>query len=375
MTVFDEHRGYLRDTHRLAAYARAIDATVRVGDVVIDLGAGTGILGLMACRAGARRVYAIDDGSVLAVARAMSASNELEMRITYLKSHSTRAELPERADVVLADQMGPMGIEAGLLECFADARARLLTPSGRCVPSALDVILAPVDARAPGLEPLPTIAGFDASVIEQWAASEVRTIALDARDVIGAPSLGRRFVLGEPYAAHSKLTAELVIDRAGRLAGVAAWFDAELAPGISVTNSPFVAERIDRKNALFPLSPPIDVSRDDRVEVTIDVRPRDAVSRWQVRVTTAAGVVTKRDRSTLDGPLFSLDDLRRTHPKRTPRRGPAADARLLVLTLCDGTHPLDEIERDLHARHASLFRSRAEAAAFVAKIVERDLES
>ncbi len=51
-----EHMGYVSDAHRLAIYRRAMVAVVKPGDVVLDLGAGTGILGVLACQAGAARV-------------------------------------------------------------------------------------------------------------------------------------------------------------------------------------------------------------------------------------------------------------------------------------------------------------------------------
>lgn len=53
----------MNDDARVAAYERAIAATVKPGDVVLDLGAGTGVMGLLACQAGALRVYAIEGGA------------------------------------------------------------------------------------------------------------------------------------------------------------------------------------------------------------------------------------------------------------------------------------------------------------------------
>jgi protein arginine N-methyltransferase 1 len=67
--------------------------------------------------------------------------------------------------------------------------------------------------------------------------------------------------------------------------------------------------------------------------------------------------------------LLCQDDLRRTQPKFVPKRTPWGDARLAVLTLCDGQRPLAEIEKEVYIRHPKLFHSPAEAATFVAEVV------
>ena len=132
--VVDVHREYLSDPARVQAYERAIAATVRPGDIVVDLGAGTGILGMLACRAGAARVYAIEADGMIEVARALARANGLADRIVFLMQHSSEVKLPEQVDVVVGDLIGRMGFEAGVFEAYAHAR-HWLKPAGRVMPS------------------------------------------------------------------------------------------------------------------------------------------------------------------------------------------------------------------------------------------------
>ena len=100
--VVDEHRHYLLDHVRLNTFRRAIQESVNPGDVVVDLGSGTGILGLLACQAGAKRVYSIEESSLIELAREICRANGFEDRVHFVKGLSTRINLPEPADVILA---------------------------------------------------------------------------------------------------------------------------------------------------------------------------------------------------------------------------------------------------------------------------------
>jgi hypothetical protein len=71
------------DSARFNAYTKAISRSVRPGDVVAEIGCGPAIFSLLACRAGAKRVYAIETEDVIDVARQIAGANGFADRVHF----------------------------------------------------------------------------------------------------------------------------------------------------------------------------------------------------------------------------------------------------------------------------------------------------
>jgi len=372
--VVDEHRQYLADAVRVSAFRRAIGEVVKPGQVVVDLGAGTGILGLLACRAGAGRVYAIDDGGVIELAREVGRANGFENRVVFVKGLSTEVDLPEKADVVVADQIGRFGFDAGLLEYFGDARRRFLKAGGVTVPSRLEMLVAPIE-HAPLREQLEFWsggpAGFDFGPARTLAVNTGYPVTLRREHLLGDPATVASLDPAAAGPAPLALEASIRASRAGCLHGIGGWFSARLSPGVVMTNSPLDAQRINRMNVVFPVDRPVPLESGDEVRIAMRILPADLIVSWRVEVWTGATRTAGFHHSTLSGMLLAPDDLDRTRPGFVPRLSPRGEARLSVLRLCDGRRALAEIEREVYARHPDLFGSLGEAAGFVTEVVTR----
>jgi hypothetical protein len=381
--VLDEHQQYLSDQTRVSAFRQAVGEVVKPGDVVLDLGAGTGILGLLACRAGARRVYAIDAGGVIELARELSRANGFQDRIVFIKGMSTRVDLPERVDVVLADQIGAFGLEAGLLEYFSDARERFLKPNGVMIPSRLELYLAPVEC--PELSDQVEFwnespAGFDFRPARSLAANTSYPAKFGPDHLLGGPALlaSLDLSMATPPALH--LEACVTTIREGTLHGIGGWFSAQLSKSIRMSNSPLVANPINRSNLFLPIDCPTVLRRGEQIRVMMHIMPSESAVTWKVEVWGEDDCrwgqpqrlrKAQFSHSTLQGMLISQENLRRTQPHFIPKLSAWGEAQRSVLTLCDGQRTLSEIEHEVYRIHPRLFASPGKAEAFVAKVIAR----
>ncbi len=146
------HERMLADPARMKAYGDAIRRLIGPGDVVVDLGTGTGVLSFLAAEAGATRIYAVDHSNFIAVARKVAEHNRIG-GITFVKSGSREFDPGEKVDVILHEQMGDELFNENMLENILDLKRRLLKASGRVIPGKFGVYLEPVmlreDHRAP----------------------------------------------------------------------------------------------------------------------------------------------------------------------------------------------------------------------------------
>lgn len=373
--VLDEHRLYLSDTVRLDAFQRALAEVVRPGDIVLDLGAGTGILSFFACQAGAARVYALESTALVGEARAIAALNGFADRVEFYREWSTAAEIPERVDVVVTDQIGPLGFEVGLPEFLADAVRRFLKPGGKLIPHTVHLEAAPLEEprvrEAIGFWRDP-IRGLDCSSVFQRAQSNGYAQHLAANQLLAEPSEVASFSAAPQSNEVARGEVTFTATRAGVLDGAAMWFRAALSPSVSMTNSPVAAGHIQRRQMVLPMTPPVAVERGDRIRIGFAARLIDVVIDWQIEVSAPDGGVrgTSR-RSTFQGLLLSEEDLASTHPRRVPQLSRRGIARRTVLELCDG-HTLRQIEEAVVARHPDLFASTDSASAFIVEVLRQN---
>ena len=130
--TFDEgaYAAMRDDESRTPIFEAAIKKRLAGTDdqVVVDIGTGPyALLAIMAARAGAKRVYAIEAEPELARrARAAVAKAGLGGVVSVVDGFTTSVSLPEKADLALAEIVGSVASEEGCIATIRDAQARLL---------------------------------------------------------------------------------------------------------------------------------------------------------------------------------------------------------------------------------------------------------
>ena len=282
----EEHYSYLSDRTKVDRYRTAIGRLVRPGQAVLDLGCGSGLLGLMALRAGAARVLFVDRSPVLEMARRVVGEAGFGDRAAFFQALSYELELPEQVDVVLCDHVGYFGFDYDILKLLADARRRFLRPGGHVIPQRLDLKLAPIESSA------------CRQLVQRWrdgsvppefswvatpAANLKHAVTLEPMDLLAAPATLASLELGQDAADFLTWHAGFDFNRDAALDGLAGWFDCVLHDGIRITNAPGADDRLERPQAFLPLEQPVTVRAGQRIEVTVMARPHDHVIAWTVR--------------------------------------------------------------------------------------------
>lgn len=366
--IITYHASMLRDETRTEAFRRAIQATVREGDIVCDLGTGTGILALFAVRAGARRVFAIEEGPVSALAREVLAVNDPEGVVELVAGHSSEIILPERADVLISETLWNFGLGEGIVQAVRDARKNILSEEARFVPQRFHMLLAPVESQKP-YRIIDTWSedryGLDLTPVRRIASNVVVSASLAEEEVLADPARFGTIELGGDDVDELRASLEFKARREGTLYGLGGWFEAELAPGIDLTNAPPNAAR-NWAQAFLSLGEPLEVATGDVIGVEIWATLSPEQWRWSVRV----GDREQRG-STFGGLLISLADLHRTAPGRTPKLSPRGQAVAELLAHLDGTVRVADLVPRLRERHPDLFPNDAAADKLVREVLER----
>jgi protein arginine N-methyltransferase 1 len=374
------HCDMMNDSVRMRAHERALREAIRPGGVVVDIGAGLGVMSFLACRLGAARVYAIESADVIEVARALAAANGFADRIVFLQDLSTRVVLPEPADVVVADLRGILPWFDRNIPSMIDARKRFLRPGGALIPQRdflwLGVVETSKVPRGGRMAPHWEDVGLDLNMdaVKRLVLNQWRKARAGPEQFVTQPQCVAVLDYATTEDVHLKTRTTGAAARSAVARGFNAWFDSELTAAVHFSNGPGQPELIWGQ-AFFPWLEPVPLNEGDQVTIDLEARlvEDDYVWRWDTTIHDAQDGRIKAlfRQSTFLGAVLSPATLRKGAASHVPALGQDGRVDLLALSLMDGQRTLADIARQLAERFPQRFSQENEALTHVAELSKR----
>lgn len=311
------YRQMAADPVRMDAYAAALRAAVRPGCTVLDIGAGTGVMSILAAKLGAGRVFAVEPDRALRLARENAAANGVADRIEFFEARSTDIDLPARADVVVSDLRGVLPLHQHHLPAITDARARHLAAGGVLIPRRDTVHAALVQAPEVYARYAPlTVHGVTLDAARRVTNHLWMKVQLGAEALLSEPARWATIDYATAESPNHRAALEWTLERAGDAHGLALWFDAELAEGIGYTGRPGAPERV-YGHGFFPFPAPLPLAPGDRVRVDLraDLVADDYVWTWHTALVPLQGPPLTHRQTTLRGTMTTLAELKQSTPR------------------------------------------------------------
>lgn len=273
------HIPMMNDTARNDAFEAAIKAAIGVAGPearILDIGAGSGLLSLMAARAGAQKVVACEMEPMIAdMAQQIIAQNGYADRITVHAKPSTElaigAELDRRVDILVSEILSSDLLTEKVLDTFEDAHRRLLAPEAIVIPRAaraMGCLVASenlVDYAFVG-----TVSGFDLSAFTDFAPQRLPIHGtMTAWDRLSEDLELVRLDLTRNKHDATLARLHIPVTASGRAIGIVQWMHIDLWPGVSYDNHPERYTDGGWLQVLHSFPEPIDVVAGETLEIAV----------------------------------------------------------------------------------------------------------
>jgi protein arginine N-methyltransferase 1 len=363
MTIYSlrDYGEMIADRERFEAYRKAIVKAVRPDDVVLEIGCGPGVFALLACQAGARKVYAIESEEIVHFARELAVANGFVDRIEFIQGDSRKMELPERANVIVSDLRGSLPFFGRAIESIEDARKRFLAAKGQLIPQRDTLKAAVIEAPdfysklvSPWLNSSPE---FDLSLSLPLLLNGSYSNHFKADQVLTDPQTWA--VLDYSAGARACASADLsfTITRAGTAHGVCLWFETELIDGIGYSSQPNSRNTVYGQ-ALLPWLEGVPVQQGQKISVKLGTNlvGEEYVWRWETKICgDANGAGRHFQQSTFQGMNFAPQSLRRRAADFVPMLSEEGRADRWLLDNMDGKTSLQQIAQAAGQQFPKIF--------------------
>ncbi|KAK4480057.1 hypothetical protein RD792_013114 [Penstemon davidsonii] len=230
---FGIHEEMLKDVVRTKTYQNVIykNSFLFKDKVVLDVGAGTGILSLFCAKAGAKHVYAVECSSMADMAQEIINKNGFSNVITVLKGKIEEIELPvSQVDVIISEWMGYFLVYENMLNTVLYARDKWLVQDGLVLPDKASLYLTAIedaDYKEDKIEFWNGVYGFDMSCIRKLAISEPLVDTVKQSQIVTNCHLLKTMDISKMSAGNASFTApfKLVAERDDYIHALVAHFD------------------------------------------------------------------------------------------------------------------------------------------------------
>lgn len=240
------HFEMLNDVKRNEAFERALTNAITPETIVLDIGSGTGLLAMMAARAGAKETITCEMVPQLAqLTRDIVELNGLSDRVVTMGRKSTSLtigdQMAQRANLLVTETVDCGLLGEGIVPSIAHAKAKLLTADAQIVPCAATVYAMVVESpRLRNLNTAHTAAGFDVSLINRYATAQyfpVRLAAFEHTPLTDPFAVFQfDFATGTIVGERKTITVPATRDGVGHC--IIFWFNMQLDAENAISNEP-----------------------------------------------------------------------------------------------------------------------------------------
>lgn len=246
------HNLMLNDSVRMQSFKKAIFEVVKRGDVVCDLGTGTGVLAEWAFEAGASKVYGIDFNQKM-VDIAKDKLSKFDDKFIPLLGNSLDIELPEKVDVLISETIGNFADNENCVEFLKDAKQRFLKTDGMMIPSTLEQMLVPVHSSK-----------LAESIQSQKSLNYYETV-IPKGDYLSDSILVNKFDFEKNNPSEYDKKFIIQLNRNNSITGFKGWFVAQLSPSV-ILNTEEVGEDSSWNHFYYPIK---EIHIDKEIQISI----------------------------------------------------------------------------------------------------------
>ncbi|XP_004287525.1 PREDICTED: probable protein arginine N-methyltransferase 1 [Fragaria vesca subsp. vesca] len=230
---FGIHEEMLKDLVRTKTYQNVIyqNKFLFKDKIVLDVGAGTGILSLFCAKAGAKHVYAVECSDMAERAKEIVETNGFSNVVTVLKGKIEELELPvAKVDIIISEWMGYFLLFENMLNTVLYARDKWLVDDGILLPDKCSLFLTAIEDaeyKEDKIEFWNNVYGFDMSCIKKQAMMEPLVDTVDQNQIVTNSQLLKTMDISKMTPGDASFTApfKLIAERDDFIHALVAYFD------------------------------------------------------------------------------------------------------------------------------------------------------